>query len=206
MALGDPYCTLEELRDYASILDGADDLTLEVVAKAVSRNIEQVTGRQFNDAGAATPRAFWPYSPNAVYVDDFSTTTGLVIGLDSGDGLYSTTLAATEYRLEPLNGVVEGQTGRPYNHITTWSRAYGWGWARTSIVPPVRVTARWGWAAVPPEVVQATLMQSARMFSRKFSVNGVVGAGDFAFRVSTLRLDPDVAALVAPLSIRALVG
>jgi hypothetical protein len=63
----------------------------------------------------------------------------------------------------------------------------------------VQVTAAWGWSADPAAVVNATLIQAARIFKRRTSPEGVVGGfQDFgAVRVSS-RMDPDVMDLLAP--------
>jgi hypothetical protein len=50
---------------------------------------------------------------------------------------------------------------------------------------------------MPDDYTQAIVMQSARLWERRNTPNGVAGFGEFgAVRVS--RLDPDVAALLGP--------
>ena len=124
-----------------------------------------------------------------VWVDDFSTLAGLVVATGT-DGVTFPT-AITAYNAYPLNAVANGV---PFNRIQLWPNAY---FAPGGNGPAVQVTARWGWAAVPAEVKQATLIQVANVFSRKFSTNGIAGQGDFLFRVSKLPLDPTAEALVA---------
>lgn len=194
MALNDPYVSKAEMKAYADITDGYDDTEITRVVSAVSRNIERFCGRQFNDAGTASARVFEPASSCLVRVDDFSTTTGLVVKSDTGnDQSYATTISASTYRQEPANGVVDGQTGHPFRRIVIYT-------GTPFIVngnPTVEVTAQWGWTAVPDDVKQATMIQAARIFGRRQSVHGVIGAGDFAFRVSS-RMDPDVEDMLAP--------
>ncbi len=203
MALGDPYITTAELKMYAKITDSDDDTSIANVVVAISRNIERFTGRQYNDAGSATARTYAATNSHHVEVDDFSTVNGLVVETDTGlDGAYATAIASTSYTLFPLNGVVEGQTGWPYRKITLHT-------AGTFTVsegrPLVQVTARWGWSAVPADIKQAALIQGARIFGRRESVHGVLGAGDFVVRVSN-RLDPDVEEMLRHYKFRALVA
>lgn len=191
MALGDPYCTENELREYCEIGDPFDDAYLRTVCDAISNGIEGHTYRQFNDAGIASQRVYYPDSSSHVIVDDFHTTTGLVVESGTG-GTFSTT--HTDYTLEPLNGVQHGRPGFPWRRIRLHSGSFPY---PANGQPTIRVTARWGWAAVPPDVHMAALMQGARKFQRRYSPNGLVtvGQGDFVFRVSRIE-DPDVIQLL----------
>jgi hypothetical protein len=187
MALGDPYVSADELRDYCQIADTVDDPALLRISRAVSNGIEAYCRRQFNDAGSATARVFYPDSLNHVVVDDFSTSVGLIVktGLTFG-----TTL--TGYTLEPLNGIQHGRTGFPYCKIRLYGSTFT---TSTDRRPTVEVTARWGWTTVPDDVKSAVLIKAAKVFKRRYSLEGVVGQGDFVFRVSRYE-DPDVADLL----------
>lgn len=201
MALGDPYVSLPELKNHAEIPDNTSDPELLAVSTAVSRMIERWCGRQFNDAGAASARVYEP-APSGTYVrvDDFSTTTGLVVEDDSSlDGTYATTITSTNYNLEPRNGVVDGQTGHPYRIVNLQN---GYTFTYRSARPTVQVTARWGWAVVPGDVKQACLLECARVFRRKFTPDGLLaesspGVAGYAVRVPT-QLDRTSQMLLAP--------
>lgn len=200
MALGDPYVSTAEIKAHAEITDTDDDTEIEAVRAAVSRLIERYTGRQFNDAGSATARVFEPIGPAWVRVDDFSTTSGLVVEHDTGlDGTYATAIASTNYTLEPVNGVVDGQTGHPYRSIRLHN---GYSFTRAANRPTVRITAQWGWTAVPADVKQACLLECTRVFRRKYTPDGLLaetsaGVAGFAIRVPT-ELDRTTRALLAP--------
>jgi hypothetical protein len=57
----------------------------------------------------------------------------------------------------------------------------------------VKVTALWGWTAVPVAVKQATLLQASRFFSRRHSPYGVAGSPELGSEIRLLaRVDPDV--------------
>lgn len=178
MALGDPYVTVAELKAYVGIGDAIADTQLTDALDSVSEEIESHCGRQFNDAGSATSRLFHREDTTLVYVDDFHTTTGLVIETDDdGDGVFETTWSAGDYQLEPLNGTMEGKTGWPYWKIRavgdyTFPTAAG----RRAVV---RVTARWGWATVPPPVKAACRILAAETVKLREAPFGVAGYGEF---------------------------
>lgn len=178
MALGDPYISVAELAEHVNIGDATDDAYMTSLVSAVSRGIEAHCGRQFNDAGSTSTRKYRPSSAYRVRVDDFHTTAGLIVVTDG--------TPTTGYELEPLNGLRNGVPW-PYDAIVLDRPVGGL----------VEVTARWGWPSVPLDVRQATLIQAARIFGRRYSVNGLIGQGDFVFRVS-IKPDADVMALLAP--------
>lgn len=195
MALGDSYATLTELKARLDIADTNDDDRLTDALAAASREIEQWCGRQFNDAGAASARVFHPLTPYTVMVDDFSTTTGLVVATDTDDdGTYDTTWTSSDYDLEPVNGVVSGMTGWPYYQLRavgdyTFPRCVR---RRRS----VQVTAQWGWAAVPSEVKQACLIIAAESFKLGDAPFGVAGFGEFG--PVRVRMNSRAQSLLAP--------
>lgn len=177
MALGDPYATLALLKTRLGITDTNDDVALTNALAVATLNIEGVCGRQFNDAGSATARVYYPDSLTQVTVDDFSTTSGLIVAADfSNAGLYATIIAAANYQLEPLNGIIDGTPGWPYYRIRaiqTWFPIW-----YTSIGDPrtsIQITARWGWATVPANVVEACLILGEEIFKLKDAAFGVVG-------------------------------
>lgn len=193
MALGDPYISLVQLKAYLNITNSQDDTPLTAAAADISRGIEDYTGRQFNTASVVSARVYEPRRDGCLLVDDFSTTTGLIIAVDtSADGTYATTLTASQYELRPLNGIVRGQTGWPYWQI--WPVRYAWpsSWVRA----PIRVTALWGWAAVPAPVTQAAYILANDTFGLRTARFGVAGFDQFGpIRVGTSKracdkLDP----------------
>ena len=194
MALGDPYATTAELKARMDIADTDDDTRLDDALAAASREIETWCRRQFNDAGTPSARLYQPRTCDRLIVDDFSTTTGLVISTDpGGDGTYETTWTASDYLLEPLNGIVSGQTGWPYWRI----RAAGsYTFPTGAVRPAVQVTARWGWTAVPAPVKEACLISAAEAFKLGDAPFGVAGFGEFgSVRV---RMNSRAQSLLAP--------
>lgn len=175
MALGDLYADTADLKDRLGIDDDADMVRLTGAVEAASRGIERFCGRQFNDAETATARIFNARDRRLTKVDDFSTIVGLVIKTDEdGDGVFETTWAASDYQLEPLNGVVDGSPGWPFCKIRAIYR-----WFPSAQRANVQVTARWGWATVPTNVREACLISAEEIFKLRDTPFGVGGYGDF---------------------------
>ena len=177
MAMGDPYATLPELKARFSIEnDTRSDAALIAALEAASRGIESVCDRQFNRVDVASARIYRSDFYSFANVDDFYTTTDLVIATDEdGDGVFEQTWTAADYQLEPLNGINEGQTGWPFSKLrTVGARGFRCGW-RASL----QVTARWGWTAVPAPVRDACLIVAGELFKLKEAPFGVAGFTDY---------------------------
>src|SRR5687768_9311687 len=115
MALGQTYALLDEVKEYLDIDRTDFDGRLDDALITASRAIERYCGRNFNDAGAATARVFYPTRAKVAFVDDFHTVTGLAVKTDGNDdGTFEETWTTADYQLEPLNGIREGETGWPY--------------------------------------------------------------------------------------------
>lgn len=177
MAIGDSYVTAEQLKDYMSFQGSTQDARIDSVCAAVSREIEDWCHRQFNKADAATARNYRPVDICTAIVDDFFTTTGLIVATDNNDdGVFETTWVAADYELSPLNGVRNGIPGWPYWQIGAVGfskRFYGTRHAN------LQVTAQWGWQDVPAPVSEAALMLAADTFQTKDSRFGVAGSDQF---------------------------
>lgn len=181
--MAESYAPLDELKRMRRITDTADDALLTRVLSVASRRIDARTNRRFwldptpvervfGTAGRLTP-------DGRLLVDDIGAVDGLVV--ETGTG--ATWSAFTDYELGPANALVDGW---PYTDLTGF-----WSGAR------VRITAQWGWPAVPEDISMATLLLASRLYLRKDSPEGVLASAEFgSIRVS--RWDPDVDALVAP--------
>jgi hypothetical protein len=197
MALGDPYATLAQLKDRLgiSVSDTVDDLTLNDALDGASRGIEAECHRQFNDAGTESARVFYPISSRIVRVDDFQSSAGLLLATDPGyDGVFEQAWTASGFELRPLNGVVNGQTGWPYNKImaTPSTGLYFPCTGRAS----VKLTARWGWSAVPKPIKIATLILAEDLSKLKDLPFGSGGYGEWG-RIKA-RENPNVLLRIAP--------
>lgn len=195
--MANEYINDDEFREY---IGGSTTSLPGVVAAActaASRRVDAICGRRFYKDTAATARTFTTSDTYHVWVDDISSVTDLAVATDDArDGLYSTAWTiATDFILEPANQV---SSGLPWAY--TALRAVG-----TRILPvpsyafdpyPVRVTARWGWPAVPAEVRQATLVVAEALYKRKDAPFGVTGVDQFG--PVRVREDPLVMELLSP--------
>jgi hypothetical protein len=179
MALGDPYIELGRLKDYLKIKPDKieqDDNLIDAIASA-SGEIEKHCNRQFNNADVAVARIYEPDDNCTVSVDDFWTTDGLIVEVDTnGDGTFSTVVPASDYEVYPRNGVVDGQIGWPYYEIGFVSDTLPTYVRRKGIV---RVTAKWGWPTVPEAVRQAAVIIAAETFQLKDAPFGTAGMDQF---------------------------
>lgn len=200
MTITNGYATLEEFKAYlfpSANYGSAEDAQMEAAIETASRMIDEFAARRFYLDANVSARKYWADTSDRVIVDDFSTTTGLIVKTDTGDnGTFDQTwVIDTEYFVEPVNGVVNGLTGQPFYVIRS---AYIKRFPITGTRPRVQVTAKWGWAAVPRSIKQATLIQAARIYRRAQTPEGFAAGESFgAVRVSSY-MDPDVKMLVAP--------
>lgn len=165
-----------------------DDLLNQALA-AASRGIDTMCGRRFHLDASASARSYNPRGrvvrdgcEERLLVDDIGSVAELVVETGSAGSFTAT----TDYETAPDNALARG---RPVTSLVLTSGTWGYGTTR------VRVTARWGWPTVPDEVVQATLIQAARLYRRKDSPEGVTGSAEWGV-VRLSRVDPDVWALV----------
>lgn len=177
MALGDKYATVAEMKTRLGLTHAEYDTPLGAALDAASRGVEKYCGRQFNSAGSTSARVYYPTNVCLADVDDLHTTTGLAVKTDLGDdGTFETTWASTDYQLEPLNGIVDGESGWPWFHIVAVESKR---FPTFSKRAPLEVTANWGWAAVPPRVKEATLVTAEALFKLKDAPFGVAGFDNF---------------------------
>jgi hypothetical protein len=177
MALGDPYITKDQFKAYVDIplADTDDDLLIDSARLSATEWVNDHCQRQFNKTTVASARQFTAATNTRVHVDDFHTITDLVVKTDDGDtGTYSQTWDATDYVLEPYDGVVGSTTGYPFRTVVAVA-------GRTfprSARPRVQITAQWGWNAIPESVTLATKIVAAYVFNLKDSPLGVVSFGE----------------------------
>lgn len=199
------YASALELRDFVRIDDDADDTVIEVALAGASRAIDDACDpredqyRQFGKTDAPEDR-FYTASLRGydapvrgqwvAETDDIASTGGLVVAILAEGGAWVEVSGVT---LRPRNAT---QVGRPHTSVS---------FAGSSCpVPPVtadaiKVTAVWGWPAVPTAIHQACLLQASRLLSRRDAPFGVAGSPEVGSEVRLLaRLDPDVELLVKP--------
>lgn len=183
MAWAPDYLTVEQARSFRRVDDLGDDEVIALAISTSSRAIDDHTNRQFGRVEALTTRSYTPW-PNydacrwQVDLDDLHDLDGLVVEVGG------TALAVDGYTVGPVNAEADGV---PYT------------WLRLTDAPSagelVAVTSpNYGWAAVPAQVEQACLIQTARLVKRRDSPFGISGSPELGGELRLLaKLDPDVA-------------
>jgi len=188
------YCTIQQVKDALRISDAVDDSLLELSIEAASREIDAYCQRVFYSTTAT--RTFVPDNSYLVQIDDLVSITSLKTSTDNS---WDTTWGASDYQLEPTNGIVGG-LAQPFTRIrAVGNNVFPYGNYVVPMLHPntVQVTGVFGWSAIPLDVRMACILQAQRLFKRFDSPLGVLGMGDLGtIRVS--RVDSDVQALLAP--------
>lgn len=190
------YVTLEALKNSLGIDDDDDDDTLDQKILAASKFIDDKTGRTFGRDASASQRKYrtagrllWTEDGwHQLQVDDIATATGLVIETGSDSGGWT---AVSGTITGPDNAIVRGRPITALLHPTGWP-CYQW--------QQVRVTAVWGWPAIPENVETACLIQAGRLYRRKDSPEGVTASSDWG-PIRVARMDPDVKELLDPVTL-----
>ncbi|NUP16562.1 MAG: phage gp6-like head-tail connector protein [Streptomyces sp.] len=171
--------------------DTSRDTLLTSALASASRSIDQTCGRRFWLDAVAVQRTYrlrgrtlCEDDGELLLVDDVGSATGLVV--ETGRGASWT--AVTGYETQPDNALADG---RPITSLLRVNGTWGITTAR------VRVTARFGWPAVPDDVTEAALIQASRLYKRKDSPEGIIGSAEWGVR-NLSRRDPDVWALIEP--------
>jgi hypothetical protein len=187
------YASLERFKSRLGITSNDDDDELVEALDSGAREIDNFCGRRFYADTVATARRYYPRDACLAYVDDFWTTTGLIVALDDGSGTYATTLTLdTDFILEPLDGVSDGSSGWPYWKI----RLINGRRFQSSDRPPLRVTAAWGWAKIARPVTQANLIMAQANYALKEVSFGAAGVGQLG--IVTVRSNPAAMTKLAP--------
>jgi hypothetical protein len=191
------YATLAELSVQVGSDRVTDDVQLELALSTGSQIVTTICGRRFWQDDTVSARTFSVNHPVWAWVDDISTTIGLIVETDtSDDGTFGTTWAASDYELGPANGEVGGLTGFPYSKITAVGSYTFPTFTRRATC--LRVTARWGWAAVPDPVKSATLIAAEEVWRMKDAPFGVAGINALDGALMRVRQNPFVASLLEP--------
>jgi hypothetical protein len=121
-------------------------------------------------------------------VDDFMSVTSLAIASDmDADAVYEQTI--DDFVKLPLNAAANL---RPWTDLQL--NEFG-----SANEGSLRVTALWGWTAVPDPILEATLLQASRFATRRSSPYGVAGSPDMGNELRLLsKLDPDVKMMLVP--------
>lgn len=197
-------CSLQDVKDALRLVDDSDDNRLNLCIDAASRQIEyKLKYRRFWQDTVASARTYIALSPFLCPVDDFMTTAGLIVQTDPyGDGSFAVTWAAADYQLEPLNGLLEGSPW-PYTKIRAVRSALfpvygGIAYPLPYTQALIKVTAQWGWTAVPTPVRHAAIVQTISLFKAVDVPFGATAFGEVGVIRLKDSLHPTAAALLQP--------
>lgn len=198
MAITNGYTTVATFQSYTgmSTITADETVNIEKAIESASRSIDRMTNRRFWADASATARQYRATDFYRLFVDDISSTTGLIVKTDTGgDGTFETTLTFnTDYILDPVNAP---QLERPYSVVTMVGTTLFP--SPVNLRPGVQVTAKFGWylGTPPDDIEEACLILSTDLVKRASSVGGVLGLSELgAIRMSPL--GRDVQAMVRP--------
>lgn len=185
---GDAYALTADLKARLGITGTDEDARCAALLAAASRQIDGWTGRQFGNSGTPTAKFLNPHAYDVLTLPD-AVSVSEIAGDIALNRTFTDIWDPADYDLYPSDAADNGQ---PYTEIrTTWRTRRVF----ILLARSVRVTAIWGWPAVPSSVQEATLMQAARLFNRQFAPLGLSGSGELSL-TAVPRVDPDVQALI----------
>lgn len=191
MPLINAYCTLAELKASLAITDAVDDTPLEAAIQATSRMIDDYTGRFFYQQGttnAPVARLYTPLDAFIINMDD-NVSISQIATDDNLSKQYDTVFATSDFMVEPVNNPLRGW---PVTRVLAIGR-----FVFPYYLPQsVEIRGVWGWPSVPAEINMATLIQAARLFTRRQSPFGIAGSPDLGTVRLVAKLDADVEMLL----------
>lgn len=165
MAITNGYCTLAEFKAFNKITstDSTDDSVIEDIIEGVSRDIDKKCGRVFYQVNET--RYFDTNNSRHLEIDDIYTTSGLTIYTSlNDDGTYEYTWTATDYELVPYSP----KFGFPYTGIEI---AINGDYAFSVQRKGNKITANFGWSAVPDDIKLVAIHESMNEYHRRFGEN-----------------------------------
>jgi hypothetical protein len=185
------YTTVAVVKAYLGLTTTAfdDELTDDIATAA--RDIDENCDQIFYETDVEI-RSYIPQNPGYCITDGISE----FVALTAQESVW---VRDSDFMLEPQNAELQG---RPFNAIRTIARPFIFtlaqipsGWA--GFDGRVYVTAKFGWPAVPNQIVQANKILAARLFHRRNAPLGVISfSNEVAFRMAGT--DADAAKLLQP--------
>jgi hypothetical protein len=182
------YLSLDDFVTYVGSEIAVDEPFLARCLATAEDAVNDHCGRSFDPPTATSITRRYVPVYDVVITDDFVDTTDLVIA-DNGS-----TVALSAVQLEPVNNRSASGLTSPYCKI----RRPGSRWQTDRGRATVEVTStRWGWPAVPPQVVEATAILAKDVAHIRQNRFGTAGFGEFG--VIRVRDNPHVEMLLAGL-------
>jgi hypothetical protein len=195
------YVDKADLKTYLGLSGTGQDTNLDNAIDAASRLIDKICDRYFYQDESVNAHYYTPTNEFTLYVDDISTTTGLIVQLDTTDnGTYDTTLTLdTDFVLKPFNPKAHKISNADYFWPYTELQILA---TRSSerfdplVVKNIKIQAKFGWSAIPEAISQATLLQATRLFKRKDTPFNVFGNEATGTQELFSKMDPDAKQLI----------
>lgn len=181
----EPYATIDELKARLDIVDTDHDTVLTAVINAASRMVDGWCHRQFGNVTES--RIVTAELPDRVFLDDDLVSFTLLETDTEDDGMFATSWDAADIVLGP-------QDGPPYRIVyATGDDTF------PTCFRGVRITGTWGYSdTVPTAIIEATLLQAARLYKRKDAPFGIAGSAELGTLQVIGQVDPDVKQLLMP--------
>jgi hypothetical protein len=186
------YLTLAALKATLSMSgETYADADLTVAITAASRAIDEYTGRFFYKDSSDATRKYTPVAGDYLYIDDLSAApTSVTV---NGTAL----VLNTDYSLGDANALLDGW---PYQCLRSLAVSTLF---PVNDVDSVVVVGKFGWPAVPSQIVAATSSQAARLMRRmREGAQGLVGYGFDGGGGSLPVVDPDLKLMLSPYRVR----
>ena len=185
------YCTpAEVLQRMGHAGATSPDLTTKIVdaISAAQTAIDNDTDRTFEPSTRTI--YFGSDGSNVLDVPDLVSVTTIKVD-DDDDGIYETTIAATDYELDTYRTT---QAGWPFEQVRLLERCWPSGGKRRR---RIEIVGSWGWSAVPAPINQAATLLALRIAQRpSAALFGVQSFGEIG--ASYIRnQDPDYVRLIS---------
>lgn len=195
MTITNGYATLPDVKHSAAlnIANTDDDVLLEAVIESASRAIDNKTNRFFY--AVAETRYFTAENPNRIFVTDVNSTASITIYTDDdGDGTYENTWASTDFSFMPENAALNGFPATFIDRSINGNYSFPVG-----VPKGVKITATFGWAAVPKPIGLACRMQAQRLYKRLSTPLGSASMSALGeVKLQLPKIDPDIEMLIEP--------
>lgn len=190
--MANEYVTLSALKATLNLsTESFADADIGVALEAASRGVDDVCHRRFwADPDANQVRYYNPFAQQILKIDDLVTLTTLATD-PGGDGTFELTWTLnSDFTFGPQNADADGF---PWEIVKVHPNG-------RYIFPKdmprsVKVTAKFGWPAIPPKVISATGIIAHKLLRRAreapFGIVSMIGA-DSGVAMRIARNDPDV--------------
>jgi hypothetical protein len=201
MAITNGYATLVDYkaRFFGDTGDTKDDAAINSVIEVVSRKIDEICWQRFYTTTEI--RYFTAEDSDILFLPrPVSTLTALSTDHDGDRAYENLWVDGTDFDKMPFNAALDGE---PYKWIETIPNGnYKF---PVGISRGVKISGKFGWAAVPRPIIEACLLGSHRLMKRMTTPLGVSAAaavGQLAVQIPSLEVDPDFVALLKPYTMR----